>query len=94
MSLPRPSTWSGKGYTSPSIIDFVDPAFDLVEVAPVYDHAEITGMLAANVTIDLSIMLAANVTMDLSIILAWQKCQHCRNGAPIHARKARAARHP
>lgn|GEM_PF-1791788 len=82
MSLPRPSTWSGKGYTSPSIIDFVDPAFDLVEVAPVYDHAEITGMLAAN------------VTMDLSIILAWQKCQHRRNGAPIHARKARAARHP
>ena len=82
MSLPRPSTWSGKGHTSPSIIDFVDPAFDLVEVAPVYDHAEIT------------VMLAANVTMDLSIILAWQKCQHCRNGAPIHARKARAARHP
>lgn len=82
MSLPRPSTWSGKGYTSSSIIDFVDPAFDLVEVAPVYDHAEITGMLAAN------------VTMDLSIILAWQKCQHHRNGAPIHARKARAARHP
>jgi agmatinase len=54
-------------------------AFDLVEVAPVYDHAEIT------------CMLAANVIMEILSILAWQKRQHRRNGAPLHARKARAA---
>ncbi len=36
-------------------------AFDLVEVAPVYDQAEITGMLAAN------------VIEELLSILAWQK---------------------
>ncbi|HEX2923444.1 MAG TPA: arginase family protein, partial [Chloroflexota bacterium] len=51
-------------------------AFDLVEVAPVYDHAEITGMLAAN------------VMMEVLSILSWQKRHHQRNGRAVHPRSA------
>ncbi len=43
-------------------------AADLVEVAPAYDQSEITGMLAAN------------VILEVISLLAWQKRHHQRDG--------------
>ena len=58
-------------------------AADLVEVAPIYDQSEITGMLAAN------------VIFELISLLAWQKRHRQRDGRlgqPVRGEKARGRR--